>query len=159
MNSDDADAITPDQISQMRVVGAGVSETQTDMTVRGIRVTIDEPPERGGNDLGPTPPETLLAALVGCTNRIGRKIAAAKGIDIENMSIEVDAVFDRRGVNLEREVDIPFRQIRLTVEVTTTADEADVDALRKDLTRFCPVAKILRQAGTPIHEAWTIIQP
>ena len=153
------DPIAPSEISHMKVEGAGVSATRTDISVRGIRFSIDEPPERGGGDLGPTPPETLLAALVGCVNRIGRKIAADQGIGIHDMSVDVDAVFDRRGVNLEKEIDVPFREIRLAIELTTDADENAIDVLKADLSRFCPISKILRQAGTRIDEVWTINAP
>lgn len=153
------ESIDPDKISPMRVQGAGVSPTRTDISIRGIRVVIDEPPERGGGDLGATPPETLLAALVGCTNRICHKIAAARDIEIQDMSIDLDAAFDRRGVNLETEIDVPFREIRMTIELTTDADDVEVRALKADLTRFCPISKMLRQAGTRVEEVWTINAP
>ena len=141
------ESIDPDKISPMRVQGAGVSPTRTDISIRGIRVVIDEPPE------------TLLAALVGCTNRICHKIAAARDIEIQDMSIDLDAAFDRRGVNLETEIDVPFREIRMTIELTTDADDVEVRALKADLTRFCPISKMLRQAGTRVEEVWTINAP
>ena len=53
-----------DHITIMNMTGRGVSNARTDIDVRGMAFTIDEPPERGGHDDGPTPPETLLAALV-----------------------------------------------------------------------------------------------
>jgi uncharacterized OsmC-like protein len=36
---------------------------KTEARVAGHRLVLDEPPEHGGEDAGPTPVETLLAAL------------------------------------------------------------------------------------------------
>ncbi|MGB2325174.1 MAG: LysR family transcriptional regulator, partial [Pseudomonadales bacterium] len=40
-----------------------------------VDFAIDEPIERGGTNLGPTPTDAALAALIGCTNVIGHKCA------------------------------------------------------------------------------------
>ena len=42
----------------------------------------------------------MLTGLVACTNVVFHKIAAKHGVEIENMSVAVDASFDRRGVTL-----------------------------------------------------------
>jgi len=103
--------------------------------------------------------ETMLAALAGCTNRITHKIAAERGVDIADMSVDVEALFDRRGVTLAEEVDIPFPEIKLTIELTTGADDRTMEAVKTDLHRFCPISKVIRQAGTTILETWTIKRP
>ena len=115
-------------ITTMHTTATGVSSERTDVRVRGIELTIDEPPERGGANAGATPPETLLAALAGCTNRISHKIAQARGIQIADMTIEVEAAFDRRGVNLEKDVEIPLTRVNLVIELTTDADAQAIAA-------------------------------
>lgn len=148
-----------DDITIMTVTGRSRSSARTDVDVRGMALTIDEPPARGGDNAGPTPPETLLGALVGCTCRISHKIAEAHGFEIRDMSVAVEAAFDRRGVNLEEEVEIPFTSIEITIDVTTDGGDAAIERLRTDLRKFCPVSKILRQAGTSITEVWNLRQP
>ena len=148
-----------DDITIMTVTGRSRSSARTDVDVRGMALIIDEPPARGGDNAGPTPPETLLGALIGCTSRISHKIAEAGGIRIHDMSVDVEAAFDRRGVNLELEIDIPFTAIELRVDITTDADTAAIDGLQADLRRFCPISKILRQSGTTITETWTVRRP
>jgi uncharacterized OsmC-like protein len=143
-------------ITTMTMTAAGSSSTRTDVAVRGMTVTIDEPPARGGTDAGATPPETVLAALLGCTNRISHKIAGANGFDIQHMSIELSAAFDRRGVNLETEVDVPLADVELRIAVTTDGGEGALEILKRDLKKYCPVSKILRQAGTNLTEIWTL---
>ena len=115
-------------ITTMHMTATGVSSERTDVRARGIELTIDEPPERGGANAGATPPETLLAALAGCTNRISHKIAQARGIQIADMTIEVEAAFDRRGVNLEKDVEIPLTRVNLVIELTTDADAQAIAA-------------------------------
>ncbi len=146
-------------IRTMTMTAAGSSSTRTDVAVRGMTVTIDEPPERGGADDGATPPETLLAALLGCTNRISHKIADANGFDIQHMSIGLTAAFDRRGDNLEADVDVPLADVELRIEVTTNGGERAIETLKSDLRKYCPISKILRQAGTNLTEVWSLHAP
>jgi putative redox protein len=143
-------------ITIMTMTGRGASMTRTDIDVRGMSVIIDEPPARGGNNDGPTPPETLLAAQVGCTSRISHKIAANIGVEIQDMAIDLEARFDRKGVNLEIEVDIP---ITLKILMSTDAPDAAIEQIKTDLRKFCPVSKIIRASGTEITELWTVQMP
>ena len=153
------DAVKTDHIRTMTMGAAGSSSTRTDVAVRGMTVIIDEPPERGGANDGATPPETLLAALLGCTNRISHKIADANGFGIQHMSIGLTAAFDRRGVNLEADVDVPLRHVELRIEVTTDGGEGALETLTRDLSKDCPISKILRQSGTNLTEIWSLISP
>ncbi len=148
--------VDADDIRIMTVTGRSRSPARTEIDVRGIPLTIDEPPDRGGDNAGPTPPETVLGALVGCTSRISHKIAEASGFDIRDMSIDVEAAFDRRGVNLEKEVDIPFLNIEITIDLTTDAGDDAIELLKVDLRKFCPISKMLRRAGTDITEIWNV---
>ena len=151
--------VKTDHITTMTLSTTGCTSTRTDVAVRGMSLTIDEPPERGGANDGATPPETLLAALLGCSNRISHKIAAANGFDIQHMNIELTAAFDRRGVNLEAEVDVPLADVELRIEVTTAGGERALETLKADLKKYCPISKILRQSGTNLNEIWTLRSP
>ena len=64
--------------------------------------------------------------------------------------------FDRRGVTLQEEIDLPFPEIKLRIKMTADAEEAAVEAMKRDLSRFCPVAKVIRAAGTKIVEEWNV---
>lgn len=148
-----------DNITIMNMTGRGISNARTDIAVRGMTFVIDEPPERGGNDDGPTPPETLLSALVGCTNRISHKIAAKIGVEIQDMEIDLEATFDRKGVNLEFEVDVPIIAITMKILMTTDAPDDAIDTIKSDLRKFCAISKIIRGSGTEITEIWTVQRP
>ncbi len=130
--------------------------TLTRVRIREHEITIDEPVAGGGTDLAPTPLGTLLASLIGCTNVILHKIAKRDGVPIEDMNVTVRAILDRRGTTLQEEVAVPFPDIALGISFATAASPGQVARLRGDLGRFCPVAKILRQAGTRIEETWNV---
>ncbi len=142
-----------------RLRGVCPSHSRTDIFARDVKSIIDEPKERDGTNLGPTPTETMVASLIGCTNVIGNKCAHKHGVHFHEMSIEAEATFDRRGSQMIEEIETPFPKIRLTIHVTTGASEADLEKVKADLRRFCPVAKVFRNAGTEIEEVWDVKRP
>lgn len=130
------------------------SHSLANISVRDLVFAIDEPTERGGTNLGPTPTDTAIAAFVGCTNVIGHKCANKLGIDIGQLNISVVCDFDRRGVTLEEEIDVPFQKITLKVETSKIVDSEDLDKLSAEVSKFCPLSKLFRQGGTIIEEEW-----
>ena len=86
---------------------------RSDISVRDVESVIDEPTERGGTNLGMTPTETMVAALIGCTNVITQRISEGYDIHIDGMDIDVEAQFDRRGVMLQEEIAVPFPSMTL----------------------------------------------
>jgi uncharacterized OsmC-like protein len=152
-------SIKPKTVVTVKLHGTCASHARTDVSVRDQQITIDEPEVRGGTNQGPAPTETLLAALIGCTNVITHKIAAKNGVRIDALSVDVEAAFDRRGVTLVEEVAVPFPDITMRIDITTDAEESAIDTLKSDLAKFCPVSKVIRQSGTNLNEVWTIIRP
>ena len=132
------------------------SHSRTDVKVRDVSFTIDEPLERDGTNMGPAPTETALAALAGCTNTIANKVAHKLGLDVSNLHVSIIADFDRRGVTLTEEIDVPYEKIELRVELDTTAGQAEIDQLATEVAKYCPLSKIFRQAGTIIEEEWIV---
>ncbi len=59
-------------------------------------------------------------------------------------------------MNLEKEVDIPFLNIEITIDLTTDAGDDAIELLKVDLRKFCPISKMLRRAGTDITEIWNV---
>ena len=75
------------------------------------------------------------------------------------MQITLDAGFNRLGVTLQEEVDLPFPDIKLRIETSTDASDEKIEILKRDLPRFCPVAKMISAAGTTIKTEWVISRP
>jgi uncharacterized OsmC-like protein len=143
----------------LKLDGNCASHARTDVSVRDVKTTIDEPKERGGTNQGLTPTETLMASLIACTNVITHKVAEKNGVDIDSMKVRVEAQFDRRGVTLAEEVAVPFPSITLHIDLVTGADAAAVEKVKRDLHKFCPVSKVLRACGTEVKEEWNVQAP
>ena len=142
-----------------RIHGNCPTHSRTEISVRDVGTVIDEPKEREGTNMGPTPTETMVAALIACTNVISHKCANKHGVAFKAMTIDAESTFDRRGTQLIEEIEVPFSKIRLVINVTTDASESDMEKVKADLHRFCPVSKVVRNSGTEIEEVWNLTQP
>ena len=142
-----------------RIRGNCPTHSRTEIFVRDVKAFIDEPKEREGTNMGPTPTETLLAALIACTNVISHKCAKKHDVEFKTMTIDAESTFDRRGTQLLEEIEVPFPKIRLLINVTTDASEAEMEKVKTDLHRFCPVSKVIRNAGTELEEVWRVTRP
>jgi putative redox protein len=142
-----------------RIHGDCPTHSRTEISTRDVRTTVDEPKERDGTNMGPTPTETMVAALIACTNVISHKCAKKHGVEFKSMSIDAESMLDRRGTQLLEEIEVPFPTIRLVINVTTDASEADIEKVKSDLPRFCPVSKVIRNSGTELEEVWNVTRP
>jgi uncharacterized OsmC-like protein len=122
--------------------------------VRDLNVVIDEPIERGGTNLGPSPTEAAMTALIACTNVIGHKNAKRLGVDLGAVTIDADCKFDRRGVLMEEEIDVPFPEVTLTVNCDTPASQDDLTRVGEETEKYCAIAKLFGQAGTHLTVNW-----
>ncbi|QMU57335.1 MAG: OsmC family peroxiredoxin [Boseongicola sp.] len=130
------------------------SHSLANIAIRDLNVAIDEPTERGGTNLGPTPTDTALAALIGCTNVIGNKCAKALDIDIGHLKISASCAFDRRGVTLQEEINVPFQSIDLKVISDGAVTQDDLYRVATETAKFCPVSKLFEAGGTQLNVTW-----
>lgn len=148
--------IVPKSQVTMNLKAVGQSHARSRVAVRDVVSIVDEPTERGGTNLGITPTETLMASLIGCTNVITKRIAHGMGVNTGNMNVDLSVDFDRRGVSLEEELEQPFSNIVMNIELETDADDEKMSSIKSDLAKFCPIAKVIRNSGIEITENWTI---
>ena len=146
-----------ENVVHMKVDGSSKSHSRTDIITRDVESVIDEPIVRGGTNLGLSPTETLVSSLIGCTNVITHRIIEKMGFKINSMNIRSKTIFNKDGVGLIQEVEVPFPEITLDIEISTNASESDLVKVQKQLAMYCPVAKVIRNAGTKINENWTKI--
>ncbi|RLA32404.1 MAG: hypothetical protein DRR11_08375 [Gammaproteobacteria bacterium] len=142
-----------------KVSGVAESHSLTLIKARDLVDVSDEPPERGGTNEGLAPTELFLASLVACSNVISHKIAKKNSIQLNSLEISLDAGFNRLGVTLQEEVDLPFPDIKLRIEISTDATAEQLEILKRDLPRYCPVSKMIEQAGTKIDTEWVVNRP
>ena len=130
------------------------THSRTEIPVRDLKVVIDEPVERGGTNIGPTPTEAAMTALIACTNVIGHKNAQRLGVDLGEVTIDADCKFDRRGVLMEEEIDVPFPKVTLTVNCTTDASQQELEQVGNETAKYCAIAKLFEAAGTDLTVNW-----
>jgi len=129
----------------------------TQVRTRGHSFVVDEPAFRHGTDVGPTPLETMLGALMSCTHVIARRIAHERGLALEFKAFRCVGLLDHRGIDKEAEVPVPFPKITLEIEAKTDMQPETFEEFREELEARCPMSVILRQAGTEIVQDWSFV--
>ena len=87
------------------------------MQVRDHQVTVDEPLDAGGHDVGPDPQELLAVSLASCTAITMEMYAARKGWDIGHVEVAVEYSPAERGCPTKFELlmrlpdDLPDEQV------------------------------------------------
>ena len=67
------------------------------VTMRQHDMTVDEPPEKGGTDEGPSPQELLAASLATCVAITAEMYATRKGWDVGALEVECSFAPGERG--------------------------------------------------------------
>ena len=117
---------------------------RSEVSIRGHRLVVDEPPQIGGEDAGPNPIELVLAALGTCQEITWRAFATAMGIPLNGVAVEVHGDIDLRGFfGLDDTVRAGFRGIEATVRVDSPASDADLARLQAAVNAHCPVLDML----------------
>ena len=138
----------------IKLSGQGTSHSRTDVSIRDLTGVIDEPIERGGTNEGFSPTEMAYAALIGCTNVIGHKCAEKLGVKLGHLSISMEVDFDRRGVMLMEEVEVPFKAARVHVIDDGPASDEDLQRVGVETAKFCAISKMYENSGTEVTVTW-----
>ena len=146
-----------ENVIHMKLEGSSKSHSRADIIARDVESVIDEPVARGGTNLGLSTTETLMSSLIGCTNVITHRIMEKMGFKINSLDIKSKTLFNKDGVSLIQEVEVPFPEITLDIAISTNASESDLVEVQKQLAMYCPIAKVIRNSGTVINENWNKI--
>jgi putative redox protein len=103
------------------------------LAIRNHKLTVDEPPDQGGTDAGPTPQELLAASLASCTAVTIEMYAERKGWDIGDVSVEVDYEPAQRGTPTK---------FQMTVQLPKELPEEQREKLMT-IAAKCPVHRTL----------------
>jgi uncharacterized OsmC-like protein len=117
---------------------------RSEVSIRHHRLAADEPPALGGADSGPNPVELILAALGSCQEITYRAYATAMGIPLDSVSVDLTGDIDLRGFfAVDESVRSGYQNIRGTVNIESSASEAELQKLRAMVDAHCPVLDIL----------------
>lgn len=104
-------------------------------------IEADEPAILCGEDTGPNPVETLLAALSGCMTTTLAYKTAAQGQKIESIESSFEGDIDIKGLLEIADVDEGYKEIRVKFKVKGDASEEEI----KRLVQTSPVFDTLRR--------------
>jgi uncharacterized OsmC-like protein len=106
--------------------GLGAEHTHKSSSV----IEGDHPEVFASEDHGPTPTETVLAALAGCLTAGIAAVATNRGIQLRSVSAVVEADHDIRGIlGADPDVRNGFDGVRVRYKIDADASRADVEAL------------------------------
>lgn len=89
---------------------------------RDFTLTIDEPEELGGTNLGPNPQEVLLSALNACLLATFVTMCSLQGVELEKAEITSIGKLDLRGfLQLDKNVTPGYQDLYWTLQVKGSA--------------------------------------
>jgi putative redox protein len=152
-----------------RIQGQTTPQSKGSVTMTtntGHSIQTDLPKPMGGKDCAPQPVETLLAALVGCTQAtalfVGRQMKPNRLV-IDKMVFSLTATRDERGaLQLPIEIDPPVPSrlqhvsgtIRVFAAKGARIPEEQMRLLREQTEQRCPVANMMLASGCAMAVEW-----
>src|SRR5215211_6351531 len=93
--------------------------------------------------------DLLLASLAACQEITLRMVAAAMGIELRNVEVNIEGDLDFRGtMGIDSETPVGFQRIRTSVKVSADAPEDRLQRLAARAERYCVVGATLREGTT-----------
>jgi uncharacterized OsmC-like protein len=100
----------------------------------------------GGDGADACSGDMLLEALVACAGVTLRSVATAMDLDLGEVTVRADAVFDARGtLGVDRDVPVGIQGATVVVEISGEVDEGRLDRLARTTERYCVVGQSLRE--------------
>ena len=104
----------------------------------------------GGNGLTACSGDMLLEALAACAGVTLKAVATALEIPLKGGTVTAEGDLDFRGtLAVDKEAPVGFRDIRLSFDLDTEADEEQLASLLKLTERYCVVYQTLKN-GPPM---------
>ena len=125
-----------------------IDESRTEAFV----LDADEPPVLLSQDRGPNPVEFILHGLIACMTTSMVYHAAARGIDIEDVSSTLEGDLDLQGfLGLREDVPKGYQAIRVDMNVKSAATEAEL----RECISFSPVFEMISRS-LPVEISMTV---
>jgi len=111
----------------------------SDVSINQHDLLVDEPMEKGGEDLGPAPGDYLCAALASCKAITLRMYAQRKGWKIDEIKVKVDLVKDSQSEPV-------LHTFICELSFIGNLDEEQIKRLEV-IASSCPLHKLLSRAN------------
>lgn len=142
--------------AEFRAKSRTIHGFKTEATAREFNLTIDEPEQLGGTNAGPNPVEVLLGSLGTCQQIVIAAYAAALGIELEAIEIDVRGDLDLKGLFNVSDVPAGFRSITFDANIQArNATPEQLEQLKALALDHCPVLDTLQRA-IPVQNRYTL---
>lgn len=132
-------------LATVKTSSALADRFRSEISIRHHDLVIDEPQSLGGTDSGPNPIEVLLASLGSCQEITYRAVASAMDIPLTKVSSRVEGDIDFRGFfAVDDSVRPGFNQIRIVIDIESSASDEQLAALKEAVDAHCPVLDMLQ---------------
>jgi len=118
------------------------------------KVITDEPVAHGGTGEGPSPLQTVLAALCGCESVTFARTAREMGFQYDGIEFDAMYTIDIRGRMGARSVVPHFQTVRVQATVLTQESEDRLRAVVEETEVRCPVLNLIRDAKVKTEMLW-----
>jgi uncharacterized OsmC-like protein len=127
-----------------------VDNFKIESQIRDHRVIIDQPPQGGGKNEGPSPLEFLCMSLAACVVTVGQIIAKQKRIKLRNLEATVKSEIDTEVyMGKSRENRSGFLNLKVLTKIDADLSLDEKKAFLEEIDRRCPVSENL-QHTTPV---------
>ncbi|MEM0005092.1 MAG: OsmC family protein [Desulfurococcaceae archaeon] len=97
----------------------------------------------------PSPLEYLLASLAGCINIVANIVAKEMNVNIENLEVEVEGVFNAEKLYTGKGGRAGYKEIKAKIRIKSSAPREQLEKLIKAVEERCPVSDNLAER-TPV---------
>jgi putative redox protein len=111
-------------------------------TEKGLSINFDAPAKYGGEDTAPTPMETVLASLAGCSSFDVVTILKKKRQNITNYSVEAEAEMNDEPPEVFTKIHIKYIVIGKDI-----SKEAVERAIQLSYDKYCSVGAMLKKTA------------
>lgn len=144
--------------TKFKVRAQSENPTKTVVRARNFEMIIDEPPNVGGTDEGPTPVEYILGALAGCLNVVGHVVAQEMAFTLRGISFELEGDLDPAKFSGKQTTSrAGYQAIRVKINPDTDATAEQLETWLKTVESRCPVSDNLSNA-TPVELMLSSVQ-
>lgn len=111
-------------------------------------IHTDEPPTMGGAGSAPNPIELLLAAWSGCIIATARMVARERGIDLGEVTANVEGTIDPHRVRGDRSAQVGLCSARAVLQISQVQP---LPWLRGEIEARCPISGTIQRSGAEVE--------
>lgn len=125
-------------------------------TPSGQTVHIDSPAYAGGAPKGPAPTEMMMCAYAGATAMLLYRITQGMGVAIRSLEVDARGTYSPRGIAGMEGYHPRYTEVEVDIKMNTDAGPEQLERIKADRRRRCPVHGVLAASGAEMKENWDV---